>query len=120
MAYCQHFLLPRVRMRSNVLLSACLRRELQIGRDMARAIYSARLAIFIHRITSAKRTREVRPAVGLLVRESSTQLLIYIIRWIHVSDTLHIFTDFQVSERLRLHGGPEFSDNYLIDYIIIT
>jgi hypothetical protein len=49
--------------------------ELQIGRDMARAIYSARLAIFIYGITSAKRTREVRPAV--LVRENSTQLLMY-------------------------------------------
>ena len=38
--------------------------------------YSARLAlhvhVFIHGITSAKRTCEVRPAV--LVRESSTQL----------------------------------------------
>jgi hypothetical protein len=49
--------------------------ELQIGHDMARAIYSARLVIFIHGITSAKRMREVRPAV--LVRESSTQLLMY-------------------------------------------
>ena len=29
---------------------------------------------------------------------------------------LYILTDFQVSE--RLHGGPEFSDNYLIDYLI--
>ena len=43
----------------------------------ARAIhvYSTRLALFIHGITSAKKTREVRPAI--LVRESSTQLLIY-------------------------------------------
>ena len=49
--------------------------ELQIGRGMMRAINSARLALFIHRITSAKRTREVRPA--LLVGESSTQLLMY-------------------------------------------
>ena len=49
--------------------------ELQIGRGMTRAINSARLALFIHRITSAKRTREVRPA--LLVGESSTQLLMY-------------------------------------------
>ena len=33
---------------------------------------------------------------------------------------LHIFTNFQVSE--RLHGDPELSGNYLIhvDYIIIT
>ena len=53
--------------------------ERQIARGIARrmhdAIYSARLALFIHGITSAKRTREVRPAV--LVRKSSTQLLIY-------------------------------------------
>ena len=49
--------------------------ELQIGRCMTRAINSARLALFIHRITSAKRTCEVRPA--LLIRESSTQLLMY-------------------------------------------
>ena len=39
------------------------------------AVYNARLALFIHGITSAKRMREVQPAV--LVRESSTQLLIY-------------------------------------------
>ena len=29
---------------------------------------------------------------------------------------LYMFTDFQVSE--RLHRGPEFSHNYLIDYLI--
>ena len=34
-----------------------------------------RLALFIHRITLAKRTREVQSA--LLVRESNTQLLMY-------------------------------------------
>ena len=28
-----------------------------------------------------------------------------------------IYTDFQISE--KLHGGPEFSGNYLIDYVII-
>ena len=39
------------------------------------AMYSTRLAIFIHEITSAKRTCEVQPAV--LVGESSTQLLMY-------------------------------------------
>ncbi len=92
----------------------CTASKLQISRDMARAIYSARLAIFIYGITSTKRTREVRPAV--LVRENSTQLLMYLldmcIRY------FYIFTDFQVSK--RLHGGPEFSHNYLIDYIIIT
>ena len=40
-----------------------------------RAIYSARLALFIHGITSATRTHEVRPAV--LVRESSSQLIMH-------------------------------------------
>ena len=70
-----------------------------------RAIYSTRLALFIHRITSTKRTREV--LLAELVRESSTQLIMY-----------SLDTDFQVSE--RLHEGPEFSDNYLIDYIIIA
>ena len=44
---------------------------------MTRVINSARLALFIHRITSAKRTLEVRPA--LLVGESSTQLLMYLL-----------------------------------------
>ena len=52
--------------------------EHQVSRGMAhsvRAIYSTRLALFIHGITSAKRTREVRPTV--LYRESSTQLIMY-------------------------------------------
>ena len=35
-------------------------------RGMTRAINSARLALFIHRITSAKRTCEVWPALYLL------------------------------------------------------
>ena len=39
------------------------------------AIYSTRLALFIHGITSAKRTREVWPTV--LRRRSSTQLIMY-------------------------------------------
>ena len=50
--------------------------EFQIGRGIARsmhdAIYSARLALFIHGITSAKRTHQARPAV--LIGESSTRL----------------------------------------------
>ena len=69
--------------------------EHRVGRGMAhsvRAMYSARLALFINGITSAKRTREVRPAV--LVRESSTQLNCIRIRWIHASDTLHILYRF--------------------------
>ena len=52
--------------------------EHQVSRGIAhsvRATYSIRLALFIHGITSAKRTREVRPAV--LRRESSTQLIMY-------------------------------------------
>ena len=40
-----------------------------------RAIYSARLALFIHGITLAKRMCEVQPAV--LIGESSTQLVMY-------------------------------------------
>ena len=46
-----------------------------MARSLHDAIYSAKLALFIHGIMSAKRTREVRPAV--LVGESSTQLLMY-------------------------------------------
>ena len=49
--------------------------EHQVSRGMAhsvRAIYSTRLALFVHGI---KRTREVRPAV--LRRESSAQLIMY-------------------------------------------
>ena len=77
-----------------------------------RAIYSARLALFIHGITSAKRTREVRPAV--LVRESSTQLVMHSLDTC-VRYSTYNYTDFQASE--RLHEGPEFSHNYLIDYL---
>ena len=93
--------------------------EHQVGRGMAhsvRAIYSTRLALFIRGITSAKRTREVRPAV--LRRESSTHPVMYS-RDSYMRQILYIYyTDFQVSE--RLHGGPEFSGNYLIDYVNIT
>ena len=39
------------------------------------AIYSTRLALFIHGTILATRTRKVRPVV--LVRESSTQLVMY-------------------------------------------
>ena len=78
-----------------------------------RAIYSARLALFIHGIISSKRTREVQPAV--LVRESSTQLVMYLLDTC-VGYYTYYYTDFQVSE--RLHEGPEFSGNYLIDYTI--
>ena len=52
--------------------------EHQVSRGMAhsvRAIYSTTLALFTHGITSAKRTREVRPAV--LRRENSAQILVY-------------------------------------------
>ena len=70
--------------------------ELQIGRGMTRAINSARLALFIHKITSAKRTREVRPAL-ILVGESSTQLLMYSLD-MYVCKLIYDSVDFQVSE----------------------
>ena len=37
------------------------------------------------------------------------------IRWMHMEVLLRV-TDFKVSE--RLHRGPEFSQNYLIDFTI--
>ena len=81
--------------------------ELQIGRGMMYAIYSTRLALlnFIHGITSVKRTRKVRHSAFNVFSGYMRQIL-------------YLLTNFQVSE--RLHGGPEFSGNYLIDYIIIT
>ena len=56
--------------------------ERQVDRGMVRSMHSTILysALLIHRITSAKRTSEVRPVV--LVRESSTQC----IHLIHVPD----------------------------------
>jgi hypothetical protein len=48
--------------------------QLQI---MVRAIYSAGLSIYIHGITSDKRTREVQPL--LLVREGNTLLIRYLL-----------------------------------------
>ena len=80
---------------------------------MVRAIYSAGLCIYIDGNTSAKRTREVRPS--LLVREGNTLLIIFTG---YTRKILYIFTEFQVSE--RLHRGPEFLNDYLIGYIIIT
>ena len=59
---------------------------------------------------------EIRLAVSLLVRESSTQLVMYSLDTCVRYSTYS--TDFQVSE--RLHGGPEFPHNYLImliDYL---
>ena len=75
-------------------------------------MYSARLALFIHRIMSAKRTHEVQLAV--FVRESSTQLVMYSLDTCVRYSTYN--TNFQVSE--RLHEGSEFSHNYVIDYTI--
>ena len=57
---------------------------------------------------------EVWPAV--LVRESSTQLFNINLFARYMRQILHVLTDFQVSE--RLHGGPKFLGNYLIDYLI--
>ena len=48
-------------------------------------MYSTRLALFIHGITSAKRTCELRPVV--FVGESSARLLMYSLD-IQASDTL--------------------------------
>ena len=70
------------------------------------AKYSARLALFIDGITSAKRTREVQPAV--LTRESSTQLY-SLDSCISYSTYLPIFRSLKGSM-----GGPEFLGNYLI------
>ena len=59
-------------------------------RRMHDAIYSARLALFIHGIMSAKRMRKVWTVV--LVRESSTQLLIYLLdKCVRYSTYLPIF-----------------------------
>ena len=82
---------------------------------MVRGIYSAGLSIYyIHGIRSAYRTREVRPS--LLVRESNTLLVRYSLDTRARYSTY--FTKFQVPE--GLHRGPEFSHNYLIDYLMIT
>ena len=85
--------------------------EHQVGRSMAhsvRAIYSTRLALFIHGITSAKRTHEVRPAV--LCRESSTQLVMYSLD----TGTCIRYSTYNNISSLRKaprYGGPEFSGN---------
>ena len=72
--------------------------EHQVSRGMAHSVrailYSTRLALFIHRITSAKRTREVRPAV--LCRESSAQLIMYSLgTCVRYSTYIPIFTKSQ-------------------------
>ena len=74
-----------------------------------RAIYSARLAIFIHGITSARRTREARPAV--LVRESSTQFVMD--TCVRYSTYIRIFK----SQKGSIEALAELSRNYLIDYL---
>ena len=58
-------------------------------------IYSTRLALFIHGITSAKGTHELRLAV--LVGESSTQLIIYSLDT-GIRYSIYIFANFQASE----------------------
>ena len=72
------------------------------------------LYLAIHKIMSANRTHEVWSAI--LVRESSTQLVMYSVDTCVRYSTYNYYTDFQVSE--TLHGGPKFSGNYLIDYTI--
>ena len=44
---------------------------------MVCAIYSAGLYLYIHRITSAKRTHEVQPSLLVLVREGNMLLVMY-------------------------------------------
>ena len=82
--------------------------SIRVGCGMAQsvhAIYSTRLALFIHGITSAKRTREVW--LPILTRESSTQLIVYSLdTCVKYSTYMYMHTNFQVSK--RLHGGPEF------------
>ena len=88
--------------------------ELQISPvARVRAIYSAGLSacIYIHGIMSAWRTHEVQPSIIATHQRRQHAVFTGYTRQI-----LYIFTDFQVSE--RLHGGPEFSGNYLIDYTI--
>ena len=70
---------------------------------MTRAINSARLALFIHRITSAKRMREVRPA--LLVRESSTQLLMLFEIETHDDDAFWVPVAFCTRARLKTYAS---------------
>jgi hypothetical protein len=61
---------------------------------MIRAIYSARLALFIHGITSAKKMREVRPAA--LISEGNMLVVKYSLDTQVRYSTLK-FTDFQGS-----------------------
>ena len=68
---------------------------------MMRAIYSTRLALYIHRIILASK---VWPAVYSLEKVALSNKCIC---WIQASDTLctmYNYTDFQVSE--RLHERP--------------
>ena len=83
--------------------------EHQVSCGMAhsvRAIYSTRLALFIHGITSATRTCEVWPAI--LIRESSTQLVMYLLdTHVRYSTYLLIF---------KSHKGSSEA----LDFLIIT
>ena len=81
-----------------------------------RAIYSTRLALFIHGITSAKKMRKVWPVV--LVRESSTQLVMYSLD-IYMCQILYIYTNFRkaplslspVIENCLCRGRESVSDS---------
>ena len=103
----------------------CIASERQVGCGIACSVAQGYpVALFIHWITLAKRMREVWPAV--LVGESTctctyiSQLLMYSLDTCTCTGIRYsiytVLTDFQVSE--RLHWGPEFSHNYLIDYTI--
>ena len=81
---------------------------------MVRAIYSTGLSIYIHGITSAKRTCEVRPS--LLVREGNMLFVRYSLDTRARYSTYSL--NFESQKGSHVHRDPEFSHNYLIDYTI--
>ena len=73
---------------------------------MVCVIYSAGLSVYIHGITSAKRTREVRPS--LLVREGNTLLVRYSL------DTRERYSTYSLNLKSQ-KGSIE-----ALDFLIIT
>ena len=80
-------------------------------------LYSTRLALFIHGITSAKRTHDVWPAA--LVRESSTQLLMYSLDTC-VRYSTYMYLPIFKSQKGSMEAGALNFPIYLMDYIIIA
>ena len=68
-------------------------------------VYSARLALFIHGIMSATRLREILLAV--LVRESSTQLVMYLL------DTCVRYSTYNIIRILKSQKGSMEALNFL-------